>query len=416
MKIPLRKKQLVKLDNSGSSVREMATTIAPITITIPNNNLYTNTDIADKYDSDEMELKNFSDELQKALDDANNGLMINKLPTPTTTNAYEFESSTFENLAKTDLISTTTNQPELLASLETETIKIFENITKTPAQRNLPIITTTAPTISDGLPINNNIKAISEHDLRQNEQLLDAIDHLKSIEDETNTADEESIESEYPSQRNSHDSFEIIDSQLLSKEKSTMPIEQELFASSQKSNMEQQPQSLSTPSTSPIDSSLASLSTEMGTTKMIIRKNGNRTVRKVVFIRNPISSIATAAAAVKKTYRKRAVGDENHIHTGPITPSPLLPIAPPPSAIAHSPNGILPFRGIGRRFKEESSVERIERRKQNLENLMQFVTMCGHVDRYVNTRLRSSVKKLGKLFDTEEEETQRRRRRRYSFI
>lgn len=441
MKIPFRKKQLVKLDNSGSSAAAMATTIAPITITIPANNINAQTVITDKYNSDEMELKNFSDELQKVLEDANNGVSIILSPASTSTNGYEIESTTFENLAQANMmISATTNQPKLMASEPGTSAEIFEDIDGLNTVQTatvLPIMTTPPTTIPNELPVNETLPAVIEHDLRQKEQLLDAIDHFKSIEDETNAANEESIELEPSSTINSVESFEIVDSQLLSKEKSatfhhrplTINItttEQSSFDESSSTptpNAEHRPQSLPTPSTSTINSSLASLSSEKGTTKMIIRKNGNRTVRKVVFIRNPISAVATgpAAAAIaavaKKTYRKRAVGDENHIHTGPITPSPLLPIAPPP---AHSPIGLsplMPYRAIGQRLNEESSVERGERRKQNLEKLMQFVTMCGHVDRYINTRLRSSVKKLGKLFDTEEEEeTRRRRRRRFSFV
>lgn len=435
MKIPFRKKQLVKLDSSRSSAGAMATTIAPITITIPANNLNAQTLITDNNNSDEMELKNISDELQKVLENTNNGLSIIQSPASTSTNGYEIESSTFENFAEANIISATTNQPTLMASEPETSAKLFGDIDGlATAPTDLPILTTTPTTITNELPVNEMLPAVIEHDLRQKEQLLDAIDQFKSIEDETNAANEESIELEPPSTINLLESFEIVDSQLLSKEKSAtfhhrpLTTEQSSFdesLSTPKPNTEHRPQSLPTPSTSTINSSLASLSSEMGTTKMIIRKNGNRTVRKVVFIRNPISAVANRPAAaatadVKKTYRKRAVGDENHIHTGPITPSPLQPIAPAPSAKAHSPIGLpplMPYRGIGQRLNEESSVERGERRKQNLEKLMQFVTMCGHVDRYINTRLRSSVKKLGKLFDTdEEEETRRRRRRRFSFI
>lgn len=151
---------------------------------------------------------------------------------------------------------------------------------------------------------------------------------------------------------------------------------------------------------------------ENGITKMIIRKNGNRIIKKVVLIKNPLTAAATAPARTKrKTYRKRAVGDENHIITRPITPSPMPMVGQPFNSPLHQPFPQLPFM---RMLRDESSVERSERRKQGLERLMQFMTVFGHVDRYLSKRLRSGVKRLSRLIETDEEVDDTRRRRRYS--
>lgn len=142
-------------------------------------------------------------------------------------------------------------------------------------------------------------------------------------------------------------------------------------------------------------------------TKMIIKNTSSEMIKRIVFIKRPTASTATK----KRSHQKRAVGDENHILVRPITPSPM-PSSSMQSNVVQPPTLHFP---LIKKLQEETSVERTERRKQNLEKLMQFMTICGHVDRYVNTRFKSGVKKLTRVFDTEEE-TDATRRRRYSTL
>lgn len=148
------------------------------------------------------------------------------------------------------------------------------------------------------------------------------------------------------------------------------------------------------------------------TDKMIIRNTRNNHF-KVIHLRN--SKRLRRHTKKKKNHRKRAVGDENHILTGPVTPSPLPPIITPPPSPYQGPGFAWPPSLMQQR-QPEDSLERSERRKQNLEKMMQFVTVVGHMDRFVNSRLRSSVRKIHRMFETEEDVDGHRRRRRYSLL
>lgn len=61
------------------------------------------------------------------------------------------------------------------------------------------------------------------------------------------------------------------------------------------------------------------------------------------------------------------------------------------------------------RLENETSVERAERVNRALQKMMQFASIVGQVDSYITGRIRTSVKKLARMYDEDEREARNRR-------
>lgn len=64
---------------------------------------------------------------------------------------------------------------------------------------------------------------------------------------------------------------------------------------------------------------------------------------------------------------------------------------------------VTPRKSLIDRLREETSVERAERRHKTVEGLMHAATIAGHFDSFLTGRLKHGVKTLHKLFSTDEE-------------
>lgn len=73
--------------------------------------------------------------------------------------------------------------------------------------------------------------------------------------------------------------------------------------------------------------------------------------------------------------------------------------------------GLQPFPDLN----SETSAERAVRMQKDIQRLMHFVTVVGHVDSFLTKRFRSGLKKMAKLYESEEVNLQKRPRRRISF-
>ena len=60
--------------------------------------------------------------------------------------------------------------------------------------------------------------------------------------------------------------------------------------------------------------------------------------------------------------------------------------------------------------KIETDSERAERLQKGIQRLMHFVTIVGHVDKYLSRRFRNGVRQIAKLCDSNEQNNVRRRR------
>lgn len=85
---------------------------------------------------------------------------------------------------------------------------------------------------------------------------------------------------------------------------------------------------------------------------------------------------------------KRAVGNEK-----------LLPIG---EIVRPAQQAAKAKQTLAERLQNESSAERAERIQKNIQRLMHFVTIVGHVDSYLSKRFRTGVKKMAQLYDSTE--------------
>lgn len=74
--------------------------------------------------------------------------------------------------------------------------------------------------------------------------------------------------------------------------------------------------------------------------------------------------------------------------------------------------GLEPFPDLQ---PSDTSAERAVRMQKDIQRLMHFVTVVGHVDTFLTKRFRSGLKKIVKLYESEEVAPTQRRRRRISF-
>lgn len=82
------------------------------------------------------------------------------------------------------------------------------------------------------------------------------------------------------------------------------------------------------------------------------------------------------------------------------------------SATGTNPFGVQPFADLE---NTESSAERAVRMQKDIQRLMHFVTVVGHVDSFLTSRFRSGLKKMAKLYESEEVNQPKRPRRRIAF-
>lgn len=85
---------------------------------------------------------------------------------------------------------------------------------------------------------------------------------------------------------------------------------------------------------------------------------------------------------------KRAIGNEKLL--------PLGEIVRPAQKMANKK------QTLAERLQNETSGERAERLQKNIQRLMHFVTIVGHVDSYLSKRFRTGVKKMAQLYDSTE--------------
>lgn len=79
---------------------------------------------------------------------------------------------------------------------------------------------------------------------------------------------------------------------------------------------------------------------------------------------------------------------------------------------ANNPFGLQPFPDF---TPPDSSAERAVKMQKDIQRLMHFVTVVGHVDSFLTKRFRSGLKKMAKLYDSEEITPPQRPRRRIKF-
>lgn len=112
---------------------------------------------------------------------------------------------------------------------------------------------------------------------------------------------------------------------------------------------------------------------------------------------------ALMALPLKRTKSKnikRAIGNERTSNSI-IRPATINSFRPQSQSIAEI-------------LQNETSAERADRLQKNLQRLMHFIQIVGHVDSYLSKKFRVGVKQIAKMYETEEREDTRRRRR-YSY-